>query len=150
MVKSFRGEEEQKPKQAELHPVLVADYMATRLFTFHPEQSIYEVVHVLLTRNISGGPVVNDNNELVGVISEGDCLKEVVKGKYHHMPVLSGKVKDHMATNVISISPSITIFEVAKLFLERRLRRFPVVLDGKLVGQISQKDVMRAVLSIKD
>jgi len=149
MVKSFRGEIEEKPKRREMHPVLVADYMATRLVTFHPDQSIYEVVHILLARKISGRPVVNAENELVGVISEGDCLKEVVKGKYHDMPVLSGKVADHMATDVVSIGPAMTIFDVAKLFLERRLRRFPVVLEGKLVGQISQKDVMKAVLKIK-
>lgn len=149
MVKSFRGEIEEKPKHNELPHVLVADYMATRLVTFRPEQSIYEVVHTLLAKKISGGPVVNSENELIGVISEGDCLKEVVKGKYHHMPVLSGAVADHMATNVISIPPNMTIFEVAKMFLDRRLRRFPVVLEGKLVGQISQKDVMKAVLSMK-
>ena len=145
MVKSFKGETMPKPKLQDLRPVLVSDYMATSLVTFRPEQTIYEVVHTLITMKISGGPVVNDRNELVGIISEGDCLKEVVKGKYHDMPVLSGTVEEHMARNVVSISPTMCIFDLAKMFLERRLRRFPVVHDGKLIGQISQKDVMRAM-----
>lgn len=149
MVKSFRGETKPRPKLQELQPVLVSDYMATSLITFRPEQSIYEVVHTLITLKISGGPVVNDKNELVGVISEGDCLKEVVKGKYHDMPVLSGTVEEHMARNVVSIPPTMCVFDVAKMFLERRLRRFPVVHDNKLIGQISQKDVMRAMAYIR-
>ncbi len=138
-----------KPKQQDLAPVLVSDYMATSLITFRPEQSIYEVVHTLITLKISGGPVVNENNELVGIISEGDCLKEVVKGKYHDMPVLSGTVEEHMARSVVSIPPTMCVFDVAKMFLERRLRRFPVVHDNKLIGQISQKDVMRAMAYIR-
>lgn len=145
MVKNFKGETKPRPKLPELSPVLVSDFMATSLTTFRPEQSIYEVVHTLITMKISGGPVVNKDNELVGIISEGDCLKEVVKGKYHDMPVLSGCVEEHMAKSVVSIPPTMCIFDVAKMFLEKRLRRFPVVYEGKLIGQISQKDVMRAM-----
>ena len=147
MVWSYQGERVEKP--VEKQSILVSDYMTRKLITFHPNQSIYEVIRKLLANKISGGPVVNEDNELVGVISEGDCLKEVIKGKYHNMPIMSGTVQDHMATNVISISPDTNIFEAAQMFLNRRLRRFPVLQNGKLVGQISQKDVMKAVLKIK-
>jgi predicted transcriptional regulator len=88
---------------------------------------------------------MDEHEILVGVISEGDCMKEVVKGKYNNMPTLSGKVSDHMSTNVISIAEDTNIFDAANMFLEKRIRRFPVVRMGKLVGQISQKDIMRAV-----
>ena len=92
--------------------------------------------------------MVDENNKLIGVISEGDCLKEVVKGKYNNEPTLSGLVSEHMATDVKFVSPDVNIFELAQMFLSMRLRRFPVIKDGKLVGQISQKDVMRAVLTL--
>jgi len=149
MVKSFQGERVIKPKEVKMPPILVSDHMATRLITFKPEQSINEVIETLLSRRISGAPVVNDENELIGVISEGDCLKEVVKGKYDNLPILSGKVSEYMSTQVVSISSETNIFEAAKMFLGRRIRRFPVIKDGKLIGQISQKDIMKAVLKLK-
>lgn len=144
---SYRGAE--APKTVEPQAVTVGDYMAKRLITFKPDQPMHDVVDALMKNKISGGPVVNDQNELVGVISEGDCLKEVVKGKYHNMPIFSGLVEEHMAKNVVTVSEELNIFEAAKMFLEKRLRRFPVVKDGKLIGQVSQKDVMRAVLNAK-
>lgn len=144
MVKSYRGIAMAKPITP-APKVCVEDYMSTRLITFSPEQRMHEVIETLLKHKISGGPVVNGDGELVGVISEGDCMKEVVRGKYNNMPNLSGLVADHMSTNVISIPPETNIFDAAKMFLEKRIRRFPVVTMGKLKGQISQKDIMRAV-----
>lgn len=147
MVKSYRGIAVEKPKAAP-QKVTVADYMSTKLITFHPEQHMDEVIQTLLKHKISGGPVVNDEEELVGVISEGDCMKEVVRGKYNNMPHLNGSVFEHMTIDVISIPPETNIFDAAKMFLEKRIRRFPVVNKGKLMGQISQKDIMRAVNSM--
>ena len=89
------------------------------------------------------------DGELVGVISEGDCMKEVVKGKYNNMPNLMGLAREYMSQNVVSIPPETNIFDAAKMFLEKRIRRFPVVSMGKLIGQISQKDIMRAVHNMK-
>ncbi|MEQ8474229.1 MAG: CBS domain-containing protein [Marinoscillum sp.] len=148
MVKSYRGIPMAKPTTAP-QKVTVADYMSTKLITFRADQHMDEIIESLLKFKISGGPVVNKDNELVGVISEGDCMKEVVRGKYNNMPNLNGLVADHMSTNVISISPETNIFDAAKMFLEKRIRRFPVVNMGKLVGQISQKDIMRAVYNMQ-
>lgn len=149
MVKNYRGIAQEAPKTSKVPSLLVSDYMATNLITFSPDQSIQEVVQTLISRKISGGPVVNDQQELVGVISEGDCLKEVVKGKYDNLPIFSGKVRDRMSSEVISIDGDTNIFEAANMFLNRRIRRFPVLKYGKLVGQISQRDVMNAVLKLK-
>lgn len=144
MVKSYKGVQAAKPAPAAPR-VTVADYMSTRLITFSPDQQMDEVIQTLLKHRISGGPVVDKDGALVGVISEGDCMKEVVRGKYNNMPNLSGTVGEHMSTNVIHISPDANIFDTAKMFLDKRIRRFPVVNAGKLVGQVSQKDIMRAV-----
>ena len=144
---SYRGAE--APKPAEGQAVRVVDYMAKKLITFSPDQSMNEVVETLIKNKISGAPVVDTEGQLVGVISEGDCLKEVAKGKYHNMPIFSSRVGEHMARDVMTIGPGVTIFEAAKMFLDKRLRRFPVVENGKLLGQISQRDVMKAVLQSK-
>ncbi|PTB91278.1 inosine-5-monophosphate dehydrogenase, partial [Marivirga lumbricoides] len=118
--------------------------------TFKEYQPINEVMELLLKNKISGGPVCNEDNEIIGIISEGDCLKEIVRGKYNNTPKLPGLVKDHMATNIISIPPETNIFEAANMFLRMRFRRFPVIKEEKLIGQISQRDIMRAVQSMKE
>ena len=148
MVKSYRGVEKAKEKKSIVRPVTVEDYMTRRLVTFRPDQTMDQVLDLLLAKNISGGPVIDENNNLIGIISEGDCLKEVVKGKYNNVPTLSGYVRDYMATDVKSVSPDLNIFELAQMFLNMRLRRFPVMKDGRLLGQISQKDVMRAMIKL--
>lgn len=150
MVKSFQGVRVEPTKSIQEQPITVEDHMSRRLITFHPDQTIDDVIQVLLSKKISGGPVVDDNGKLCGVISEGDCLKEVVKGKYNNQPSLHGKVSEHMAIDIKTVGPELNIFEVAQLFLNMKLRRFPVIKDGKLVGQVSQKDVMKAVQNLKD
>jgi len=151
MVMSYRGVAKVAPKKTPHQPVNVEDHMTSRLIKFHPDQTMDQVIEILLTKGISGGPVVDEHENLVGIISEGDCLKEVVKGKYTNTPKLSGHVRDHMATNVKTVNPEMNIFELAQMFLDMRLRRFPVIdREGKLIGQISQRDVMRAVKKLKD
>ena len=148
MVKSYQGVRAEVPKKEQ--QVQVRDYMSKKLVTFHPEQSMDEAIGCMLKKRISGGPVVDDDNNLVGIISEGDCLKEVVKGKYNNSPNHTGKVKDHMSEDVKTIRPDLNIFEAAQMFLYLKLRRFPVMEHGKLLGQISQRDVMHAVQNLKN
>ncbi len=148
MVKSFTGV--RKAPKKEIQQIIVAVFMTAKLVTFHPEQHMGEVFKMLLDKNISGGPVVDDNGNLVGIISEGDCLKEVVRGKYNNSPNKVGTVRELMASEVHTIPPDMPILEVAHKFLSLKVRRFPVMSDGKLVGQISQRDVMRAVRELKN
>ena len=144
MVKSYKGVEHIEEKKLEPKK-LVADYMATKLISFSPELSIYEAMQSLLKHKISGAPVVGRDNELLGVLSEGDCLKEIVKGKYENEINHSGTVGDHMTTSVTTIVAGMGILEAAHFFLEKRFRRFPVVKNGKLIGLLTQTDVMRAM-----
>lgn len=148
MVKSFQGVRVVPPKKAAL-PILVKDHMSTSLVTFRPEDSIDYVLEMLTKKKISGAPVVNNQGQLVGIISEVDCLKEIIKGKYSNTPKFPGTVADHMTVDVITLSPDLSLFDAAQKFLELKIRRFPVLKDGKLVGQISLSDIIRAFPKLK-
>ena len=148
MVKSYKGVERAKENKGVARSIMVEDYMTRRLVTFSPDQTMDQVLDLLISKRISGGPVVDEKNNLIGVISEGDCLKQVVKGKYESAPTISGYVREYMVTDVKFVAPDLNIFELAEMFLKLRIRRFPVMDDGKLVGQISQKDVMRAMIKL--
>jgi len=147
-IKSFQGRRNQ-PKKEELKPALVSDYMTTKLITFSPNQPIGEVMEILIRNKISGGPVVNENNELLGIISEGDCIKHISESRYYNIPIDNDNVEKHMVKNVETIEGNLNIFEAAEQFLKSKRRRFPIVENGKLVGQISQKDILIAALEQK-
>jgi CBS domain-containing protein len=143
MVKSYQGVRKEEKK--DYTPALVKDYMSKQLITFSPRQTVNEVVNILVYKNISGGPVLDENGKLIGVISEGDCLKEIMRGHYNNDLTMSAIVEEAMVKSVITINANDTIWDAASKFLEKKIRRFPVMLDDNLVGQISQRDVMKAV-----
>ncbi|WP_188605414.1 CBS domain-containing protein [Aquaticitalea lipolytica] len=148
-IKSFQGARKQQQKESESIPFKVRDYMTTNLITFKPEQSVEEVIDGLIKNKISGGPVVNENNELVGIISEGDCLKQISDSRYYNMPMAQDNVENRMIKNVETIDGNMNVFDAANKFLESKRRRFPIVENGKLIGQISQKDILIAALKLK-
>ena len=146
-IKSFMGKRA-KDTKGNATDIKVSDYMSRKLITFSPDQSVLEVMNNLIKHKISGGPVVNENNELLGIISEGDCMKQISESRYYNMPMDNMKVSNHMVTNVDTIDGNMNVFDAANKFLESKHRRFPIVENGKLVGQISQKDVLKAALAL--
>lgn len=131
--------------------ILVSDYMTRNLITFKPEDSIEHVIHTLIKNKISGGPVVNEKNELIGVISEGDCMKQISESRYYNMPMDSNRtVEIAMVKEVETIDGNMNVFDAINKFLESKRRRFPILEDGKLVGQISQKDLLKAAIKLKE
>lgn len=148
-IKSFQGARRQKTNVADATPLKVSDYMTKDLITFSPNQTIESVMQAIIKHRISGGPVVNDKNELVGVISEGDCIKQISESRYYNMPMQDKTIEKHMAVNVETIDGNMNIFDAANKFLNAKRRRFPIVENGKLVGQISQKDVLKAAMKLK-
>lgn len=147
-IKSFMGKRAKESKGGS-EQITVADYMSRNLITFKPDQSVLEVMEILIKQKISGGPVVNEKHELVGIISEGDCMKQISESRYYNHPMEDVKVEQHMAKNVDTIDGNMNVFDAASKFLESKHRRFPIVENGKLVGQISQKDVLKAALQLK-
>lgn len=148
-IKSFQGARRQQSNTADATSLTVSDYMTTNLITFTPDQSIESVMQSLIKHRISGGPVVNEKNELIGIISEGDCIKQISESRYYNMPMQDQTIEKHMAGNVETIDGNMNIFDAAKKFLDAKRRRFPIVENGKLVGQISQKDVLKAAMQLK-
>lgn len=148
-IKSFQGARRQQSGTTEAASLTVSDYMTRDLITFTPDQSIESVMQSLIKNRISGGPVVNEKNELIGIISEGDCIKQISESRYYNMPMQDQTIEKHMAGNVETIDGNMNIFDAATKFLEAKRRRFPILENGKLVGQISQKDVLKAAMQLK-
>ncbi len=148
-IKSFQGKRTNQSEDKVI-PFLVSDYMTRDLITFKENEPIEQVIDLLIKNKISGGPVVNENNELVGIISEGDCLKQISDSRYHNLPIdKNNTVKKAMVNKVETIDGNMNILDAANKFLESKRRRFPIVENGVLVGQISQKDVLKAAVKLK-
>lgn len=147
-IKSFQGRKVE-PEKIVSKQVSVAKYMVTDLITFRKDQTIYEVMKLLLKNNISGGCVVDEKNNLLGVISKGDCLKHISDSRYFNMPIDDITVEKRMTSNVQTIDVGMSLLDTAKKFVENKFRRFPVTENGNLVGQISQGDVIRAALNLR-
>ncbi|MCH4553921.1 MULTISPECIES: CBS domain-containing protein [Aestuariibaculum] len=148
-IKSFQGARKHQAQMVDETPLKVSDYMSTDLITFTPDQTIETVIEALIHHRISGGPVINDKHELVGIISEGDCIKKISESRYYNMPMQDKTIEHYMAKNVETIDGNMNIFDAASKFLNAKRRRFPIVENGKLVGQISQKDILKAAMQLK-
>lgn len=121
----------------------VKDYMATDLLTLKADDSIHYTIEFLLKYKISGAPVVDDDNKLIGIISEKDCLKLIAKGGTTNLHNVN--VNDYMTKEVDIIPPEMDIYYAAGIFLKHAYRRLPVVEKGKLVGQLSRRDILLAI-----
>lgn len=126
-----------------LKSVLVRDHMSTDLVTLDPDMDVLRAAHKLIRNNISGAPVVDKDGSLLGLLTERDFMRVVMQSEYHAMP--GGLVKEFMSENPQTVSPDESILKVAQLFIDGRYHRYPVVENGRLVGLISRRDVMRAM-----
>jgi CBS domain-containing protein len=147
-VKSFQGERAQK-KRVTPSKLTVSDIMTTQLVLFTPEQSIHDVMKAFIKYRISGGPVVDEKGNLIGVISEADCMKEISDSRYFNMPILDKSVGHFMTENVDTIESTLSVFDAASKFSKSSRRRYPVLEKGRLVGQVSRKDIVIAALNMK-
>lgn len=144
--------------------MIVADIMTREVVTVSPETDLSEIVSLMISHNISGVPVVQDG-EVVGVISEGDLLRrselhtEAQRPRWLEMftsdTVLAGEyARSHarraeliMARDVVTIADDRPLAELAALMEQRRIKRVPVLRDGKLVGIVSRSNLVRALAS---
>ena len=132
------------------HYVLTArDVMTHSLITLTPETSIYDAIRKLVSRSISGAPVVDRAGKMVGVLSELDCLGVLASDQFHTEDHIA-TVSDYMSTEFETVSPETDIYTLAMYFRDRPVRRFPVTVpSGQLVGQVSRRDVLRGIEEIR-
>jgi CBS domain-containing protein len=116
--------------------------MSANLIMTGPEASIEEAIALLLNEQISGLPVVDRAGRLVGVITEFALLAVA-----YDQRVKNQTVSEHMTTEVITVDVDDPISRVADLCIVHRVRRLPVMKDGRLAGIIARRDVLRALVA---
>lgn len=126
-----------------MRSVLVKDHMSKNVATLSPDMEIAHATQYLIAHNISGAPVLDEHGRLVGILTEQDCMKVVMHSVFHGEP--AGLVSEYMSKDPKSVTPEQSILTLAEMLLEGRYHRYPVVDNGRLVGIISRRDVMRAM-----
>jgi CBS domain-containing protein len=117
--------------------------MTKNVITLEAGMEILHAAHVLIRHDISGAPVLDQHGNLVGMLTERDCMRVVMQSDYHGER--GGLVEDFMSTNPQWVGPEQSILTLADLFINGRFHRYPVLDNGRLVGLISRRDVMRAM-----
>lgn len=141
--------------------MLVKDIMTTSVKTATPDTLVREVALVMCFQKISGMPVVDRDNNLIGMISEKDILwgmfpeledvmsgsgsvdLERLEGGYHDMQ--GQQVSRLMTTRVYTVEPDWPVLKAASMMFRHRIRRIPVAESGKLIGIVSVGDVHKAI-----
>lgn len=143
-----------------------SDVMTRNVVTVSPETTVPELVQVLLSRNISGAPVVDAAGALVGIVTEGDLVRRAELGTekkrggwlafftgtatmaQEYIRSHATKVSDIMTPGVVAVSLDAPLAEIADLMEEKHVRRVPVVDGGKVVGIVSRANLLRAWASL--
>jgi CBS domain-containing protein len=147
------------------------DVMTTNVITVEPNTSVQELATLLSERGISGVPVVDSDNRLVGVVTEGDLLHRAETGTERRIQRRRSRwldtfvsdqeaardyvkahgrvVREIMTRDVISVSDTTELADIATLLETKRIKRVPVLRDGKLVGIVSRANLVRALAMTK-
>lgn len=130
-----------------MNRIAARDFMTDKLVTFTPDTNIMDAVATLVQHRISGAPVVDRHGYPVGLLTERDCLEVALHASYHGD--MGGKVGDFMTSGVRTTDADASIVDLAQRFLDAPYKRYPVMDHNRLVGVISRRDILRALLSIR-
>jgi len=123
---------------------LVRDFMVTNLVTVRPKTDVFEAIGYLLKHSISGAPVVDENRNYIGVFSEKTSMQVLVNAAYEQLPSTEAAAFANRDLRRV-ISEETDLITCAQLFLDTPFRRLPVLREGLLVGQISRRDLLKAI-----
>ena len=141
--------EKKKPNDPNQDPIEKYMVPLNHMVTLKPDQGIMEEIATILEKRISGAPVLDEQRHLIGNLSEKDCLRIVEDKVQRNLPVKDKKVSDYMSTNVRTFSPTTTVVDACIEFLNSPIRRYAVVENGALVGEISRRDILRMASKMK-
>ncbi len=122
---------------------IVRDYMDKVVPTLSPDTAILEAVDFLLSHHVTGAPVLDAQGNVIGILTEKDCLRLLSTGMDADKP--RGTVRDFMTTQVTSVPSHMNVYFLAGMFLTANYRRLPVIDGGKLVGAITRFDILRVI-----
>ncbi len=146
----------------------VADVMTRRVISVKPDTLVAEAARLMLQDNISGLPVIDSRNELVGIVTEGDFLRRAETGTERQRPrwleLLLGpgrladeyvrthgrKVEEVMTRDVVTVTAETPLDEAVRLMEQRRIKRLPVVSEGRVVGIVSRANLLQAFAGIAE
>jgi CBS domain-containing protein len=120
--------------------ITARDIMTEKVITVRPSCTIQEAIELILAEHISGLPVVDDRDRLVGIVTEFALLAVAYEPQ-----VLQDEVAQHMTVDLLTVDANDPVRKVADLCVLHRVRRVPVMDKGRLVGLIARCDVLRAV-----
>lgn len=123
--------------------IAVENYMRRTPPTVQCGALVSEVIELLLKHSIAGTPVVNDINEVLGFVSEHDCISRLLQSSYYCEPEPS--VDEVMTQNIEQVSPNDNIVDLAQKMLNSRRHVFPVIENNKLIGIINRTMVLSAL-----
>ncbi|PKN43566.1 MAG: hypothetical protein CVU60_00640 [Deltaproteobacteria bacterium HGW-Deltaproteobacteria-18] len=143
------------------------DIMTTEVITISPEADITEAVKILLDKGVNGLPVVDESGHLVGILCQSDLVRmqkslpipslfTLLDGfvplsssallEAEVKRIAASKVSDAMSTKVVTIGPDMTIDEIAALMVDKKFHTLPVTDNGKLLGVVGKKDVIKTLI----
>ena len=128
-----------------LAKITVADYMTKHLVKLTKGMTGIDAIKKILDHKITGAPVFDEHEKVIGMFSEKDALKMVLEVAYNQSS--AGNVTEYMATEVVRVEAEMSIVDLAEKFKNSSIRSFPVYRDQDLVGIISRTDVLRALAS---
>ncbi|MFQ6371042.1 CBS domain-containing protein [Shewanella sp. YIC-542] len=125
--------------------IKVSDHMDRKPVLLSPEMTIAEAVDLLLDQHKAGAPVVAANGQLVGFLSQQDCIAAMLRSSYYCD--LADLVKDRMRTDVLWVKPEHSVLLLAEQMLGQKPKIYPVVDNGHVVGVIDRFNVLSAIRS---
>ncbi len=120
--------------------------MSGSLIAFRPDMDVLEAVRILVEKRISGAPVIDHIGNLVGMLTERDCMQIALGAGYHSER--GGKVSGFMRSEVETVELSTPAIEIAERFINSKFRRFPVLDNDTVVGMVSRRNVLRLLESL--
>ena len=125
--------------------MLVKDVMIENPPVVKAGESLDDAVERLIQHRLLGLPVVDDKRQIIGFLSEQDCIHSMLISSYHCDE--SKSVDDIMSHQVLSVGPNESIIDIAQKMGKEKPKSYPVVADGKLIGLLTRANVLHALWS---